>query len=353
MANLILKEGSHFLGKFFGYKKEVSGEIVFNTGMVGYPETMTDPSYAGQIVVFTYPLIGNYGIFSNQKKDNLFLNFEARKIFLKAIIVSSFERFHHGKAVQSLEEWMISQKIVGIEAIDTRELTKKLRTKGSQLAHISFQKKTSKKFLDPNKENLVAEVSIKEPILFPAGKKKVLLLDTGCKHNIIRSLLKRNLSVLWVPYNYDFHNEKYDALMLGNGPGDPSKLPQLVEGVKKAIKKEKPIFGICLGHQIISQAAGAKTYKMPFGHRSQNQPCLEVGSQHCLITSQNHGYAVDNQTIPKDWETWFINANDGSNEGIKHKTLPICSVQFHPEAMPGPTDSDYLFDEFASNIFKK
>ena len=352
MINLILKDGTNFCANLFGANKEVTGELVFTTGMTGYPETMTDPSYAGQIIVFTYPLIGNYGIASFELENRILKNFEARKIFLKAIVVSSLTRHNHWSAFCSLDTWMKKQGIVGLEGLDTRMLTKKLRTKGSQPAKISFGNGAQQQFLDPNKTNLVAQVSIRKPIFFEAGKKKILLLDTGCKHNIIRSLLKRNLSVNWVPWDYDISKEYYDGLMLGNGPGDPNYLKPIVEKVKKEFNKQKPIFGICLGHQMIATAAGAKTYKMPFGHRSYNQPCLEVETNRCFITSQNHGFAVDNNSIRKDWKVWFVNANDGSNEGIIHKKLPIRSVQFHPEANPGPTDSDYLFDEFAELVHK-
>ena len=357
-ASLIFKDGSQFLGEGFGYQKSVAGELVFNTGMMGYPETMTDPSYAGQIIVLTYPLIGNYGIPNQKIEKNLLKHFESRKIFLKAIVVSRLTKHHHWAAETSLQDWMKTHKVAGIQGIDTRMLTKKLRTQGSQLAQICFQKKKVA-FSDPNKTNLVSEVSITEPLFFAGsdasgGSKKILLLDTGCKHNIIRSLLKRNLSVEWVPWDYDFSKKKYDGLMLGNGPGNPDQLGMIIERVRECFKNKKPIFGICLGHQIIAKAAGAKTYKMTFGHRSYNQPCIEIKEKKqtnkCLITSQNHGFAVAEKTIPKDWQEWFVNANDGSNEGIKHNKLPFQSVQFHPEATPGPTDSDYLFDTFANQV---
>ena len=351
MVKLILADGSEFMGRAFGSQTAVSGELVFNTGMVGYPETMTDPSYAGQLVVLTYPLIGNYGICDNKIEKKLLKYFESRKIFLKAIIVSSLSRYHHRSAVISLSEWMKIHQVAGISGIDTRLLTKKLRTSGSQLAQITFNDK-KETFIDPNKKNLVEQVSIKEPIFFKGGDKTVLLLDTGCKYNIIRSLLKRKLNVHWVPWNFDLANAKYDGLMIGNGPGDPKKLTTISDKIKLEFKKAKPIFGICLGHQLLAQAAGAKTYKLKFGHRSYNQPCLELGSNRCLITSQNHGYAVSVASLPKEWRAWFSNVNDNSNEGIKHKKLPFQSVQFHPEATPGPTDSNYLFDYFAKQIYQ-
>ncbi|MCP4749452.1 MAG: glutamine-hydrolyzing carbamoyl-phosphate synthase small subunit [Proteobacteria bacterium] len=347
---LILEDGTVLSGKHFGYKESVAGEVVFNTGMVGYPETLTDPSYQGQILVFTYPLIGNYGIPDDSMIDNLLSHFESRKIHVKGIVITSLSRdYSHWNAVKSLEDWMIEHKIPGIEGVDTRALTKKLRTLGTQLGKMVLKGKDVQ-FYDPNKDNLVAQVSIEEPICYENGKKRVVLIDTGCKKNIIRSFLKRGVSVLRVPWNYDFSKEKFDGIMLSNGPGDPIMIPETIQNVRTHLSKSKPIFGICLGHQILSLAAGAQYYKMKFGHRSQNQPCILVGTKRCFITSQNHGYAIDDQTLPEDWKPWFFNANDGSNEGIKHSTKAIRSVQFHPEAMPGPEDTGFLFDEFVDML---
>lgn len=347
---LILEDGTIYSGKQFGYQGSVAGEVVFNTGMVGYPETMTDPSYKGQILVFTFPLIGNYGVPDNSKINNLLSNFESSEIHVKAIVITSLTReYSHWNAVKSLEEWMIEHKVPGIEGIDTRALTKRLRSAGTQLGKLVSNGRDVP-FYDPNKDNLVNQVSIKEPILYGTGKKRVVLIDTGCKKNIIRSFLNRGVSVLRVPWNYDFSKEKFDGLMLSNGPGNPTTVSETIENVRAQIKKDKPIFGICLGHQIISLAAGAQSYKLKFGHRSQNQPCLLVGTKRCFITSQNHGYAIDDQTLPDDWKPWFYNANDGSNEGISHRTKPIRSVQFHPEAMPGPEDTAFLFDEFVEML---
>ncbi|MBT7714455.1 MAG: glutamine-hydrolyzing carbamoyl-phosphate synthase small subunit [Deltaproteobacteria bacterium] len=347
---LILEDGSVLSGKHFGYQNSVAGEVVFNTGMVGYPETMTDPSYQGQILVFTYPLIGNYGVPDNSEMDALYANFESRKIHVRGIIITSLTtEYSHWNGVKSLENWMIEHKIPGIEGIDTRALTKTLRSAGTQLGKMVI-KGSDIPFYDPNKENLVAQVSIKEPQFYERGKKRVVLIDTGSKKNIIRSFLKRGISVLRVPWDYDYSDEQFDGIMLSNGPGDPTMVPETIEILGKHLKRDKPIFGICLGHQILSLAAGAQSYKLQFGHRSQNQPCIQVGTKRCFITSQNHGFAIDDQTLPENWRPWFFNANDGSNEGIRHNTKPIRSVQFHPEAMPGPEDTNFLFDEFVKML---
>ncbi|MGK0290031.1 MAG: carbamoyl-phosphate synthase small subunit [bacterium] len=347
---LVLEDGTVISGKAFGHNTSVAGELVFNTGMVGYPETLTDPSYTGQIIIFTYPLIGNYGIPDASFADQLHRHFESEKIQVKGIVITSLSENHsHWNAVKSLEEWMIEYKIPGIQGVDTRALTKQLRNHGTQLAKLVSEGKDIP-FNNPQERNLAAEVSIKEPILYEGGKKRVLLVDTGCKNNIVRSFLDRGVSVLRVPWNYDFSGEQFDGLMLSNGPGDPTKVPELVGHVQKQLEKTKPIFGICLGHQILSLAAGAQSYKMKFGHRAQNQPCVQVGTKRCYITSQNHGYAIDDQTLPEDWQPWFFNANDGSNEGIRHGSKPFRSVQFHPESWPGPVDTAFLFDEFVSSL---
>ncbi|MBT4528048.1 MAG: glutamine-hydrolyzing carbamoyl-phosphate synthase small subunit [Deltaproteobacteria bacterium] len=347
---LILEDGTVLSGKGFGYQGSTSGEVVFNTGMVGYPETMTDPSYAGQILVFTYPLIGNYGIPENQSIDNLLSFFESEKIHLKGIVISSLtSEYSHWNAVKSLSDWMIEHQIPGIEGVDTRALTKRLRSKGSQLGKMVMEGKDLP-FYDPGLENQVRKVSIQKPIIYEKGKKVVCLVDTGCKFNIIRSFLKRDVTVLRVPWDYDYSKEKFDGIMLSNGPGDPTNVPETIENLKPHLQGDKPIFGICLGHQIIALAAGAISYKLKFGHRSQNQPCIQVGSKRCFITSQNHGYAIDDQTLPENWKPCFFNANDGSNEGIEHRTKFIRSVQFHPESWPGPVDTNFLFDEFVNQL---
>ena len=348
---LILKNGAVFEGVSFGAPVSVSGEVVFNTGMVGYPETLTDPSYAGQILVCTYPLIGNYGVPDKS-------HFESGKIQVSGLVVSEYsENYSHYSAKQSLANWLKKSGVPAITGVDTRALTKKLREHGVMLGQL-LQSDPSKKlraskpetFIDPNKENLVALVSIRERKIYGKGAVRIMVVDCGIKENIIRSLTRPETTVIRVPWDYDFTNEKYDALVLGNGPGDPTMCKPTIEHVKKALAAGKPILGICLGNQILALAAGAKTYKLKYGHRSQNQPCLETASGRCYITSQNHGYAVDSASLPADWEEWFTNANDGSNEGIRHKRKPWRSVQFHPEASPGPTDTAWIFDEFLSQL---
>ena len=351
-AKLILEDGTEFSGYSFGYEGNTNGEVVFNTGMVGYPETLTDPSYRGQILVCTYPLIGNYGIPSKEKENGLLKNFESDNIHIRALIVSDYSfEYSHWSAERSLSDWLIEEKIPAIYGIDTRMLTRKLRDKGTMLGKINVES-TSKvastfdDFEDPNKRDLVGEVSVKEPIEYKAGKKKVILVDCGTKNNIIRAFLGRNISVIRVPYNYDFNSIKADGIMLSNGPGDPKMNKITIENTKRAMEKTTPILGICLGSQILALAAGFDTYKLKYGHRGHNQPCNELGTKRCYITSQNHGYAVDAKTLAQDWREWFVNDNDGTNEGIIHISKPFFASQFHPEASPGPDDCEFIFDMF-------
>jgi len=345
-AKLILEDGSNFEGFSFGFPKTTSGEVVFNTGMVGYPESLTDPSYRGQILVFTYPLIGNYGVPAKKREKGILKNFESDKIHLAGLVVADYSfHYSHCQARQSLSEWLVKEKIPALFGIDTRALTKKLRRYGVMLGKIVFANEEIE-FRDPNKEMLATEVSAKKPITYGGGKKKVIVIDLGVKNNILRSLLKRGVTVVQVPFDYDLEKESFDGLLISNGPGDPQKYQRTISNIRKAFRSNKPIFGICLGNQLLALAAGAKTYKLKFGHRSQNQPCVLVDSKRCFITSQNHGYAVDDQTLPAQWQTWFYNLNDRTNEGIRHKNKPWISVQFHPEATSGPTDTAFLFDEF-------
>ncbi|MCD8471417.1 MAG: glutamine-hydrolyzing carbamoyl-phosphate synthase small subunit [Parabacteroides chartae] len=347
-VQLLLDDGSVFHGKSFGYEKATAGEVVFNTAMTGYPESLTDPSYSGQLMVLTYPLVGNYGVPPRTFEANGLATFmESEKIHAEAIIVSDYSfEYSHWNAVESLGSWLKDEKVAGIYGIDTRELTKLLREKGSMKGKIVFDAADEIDFVDPNLINQVDIVSCKEVITYGNGSKKVVLVDCGVKHNIIRCLLKRDVTVIRVPWNYDFTNMEYDGLFISNGPGDPDTCEAAVINIRKAMERNTPICGICMGNQLLAKAGGASIYKLKYGHRSHNQPVRMVGTERCFITSQNHGYAVD---IPL-WEPignrLFINMNDGTNEGIKHKTKPYFSAQFHPEACSGPTDTEFLFDKF-------
>lgn len=363
-ARLVLEDGTSMFGTSFGDEISSAGEVVFNTGMVGYPETLTDPSYTGQILVITYPLIGNYGVPEFRKDQyNLPLGFESEKIHVSGLLVSEYStRYSHYTATRSLSEWLKSEGIPALFDIDTRALTKKLRTKGSMLGKIEFENQ-NKEFYDPNTVDLASMVSTKDVVKINCRQGEdaptIILIDCGSKANIIRSLLKRNFNVLKVPYDYYFMNHDFDGILISNGPGDPSTYGATVRNVERALAVGKPIFGICLGHQILAQAVGCETYKLKFGHRSHNQPCLELTESinghtpvynKCVITSQNHGYAVRDNSVPSDWEIWYKNANDGTVEGIRHKSKPFSSVQFHPEATPGPVDTAGLFDHFAKQV---
>lgn len=352
-VTLLLEDGTRMHGYSFGHESPVAGEVVFNTAMVGYTESLTDPSYAGQLMTLTYPLIGNYGVPSNEiGPNNLPIYMESEKIHAEAIIVADYsEQYSHWNAKKSLAEWLKEQKVTGITGIDTRQLTKILREKGSMKGKIVFENDDEIDFIDPNIINQVAKVSCTEVIRYNEGadKKKVVLVDCGVKSNIIRCLIKRDIEVIRVPWDYDFNELEYDGLFISNGPGDPDTCEKAVDNIKKAMANEKlPIFGICMGNQLLSKAGGAKIYKLKYGHRSHNQPVRQVGTNRCFITSQNHGFAVDNDTLSADWEPLFINMNDQSNEGIKHVRNPWMSAQFHPEASSGPVDTDFLFDDFVA-----
>lgn len=349
---LVLEDGTKFTGKSFGHHSFTSGEVVFNTAMVGYPESLTDPSYLGQILVSTYPLVGNYGVPEDSMIDNLSKYYESEKIQVSGLVISDYSDEHsHWNSKQSLHDWLNQYQIPGIEGIDTRELTKILREKGSMKGKITEDPHDTSVLYDPASENLVAKASCKEIIHHNAGgDKRVVLVDCGVKHNIIRCLIKRGVEVIRVPWDYDFSTLEYDGLFISNGPGDPQHCKVTIEHIKQALAGDKPIFGICMGNQLLSMAAGATTYKLKYGHRSHNQPVRMVGTNKCIITAQNHGYAVDPECLGKDWEELFVNMNDGSNEGIKHKTKPFFSAQFHPEAASGATDADFLFDDFVKMV---
>jgi carbamoyl-phosphate synthase small subunit len=354
-AILVLEDGYTCEGIPFGAPLSVAGEVVFNTGMVGYAESMTDPSYAGQILVFTYPLIGNYGIPEGSTTppsvDGLLQHFESERVHVRGIIVSTLcEKYSHWSALSSLSAWCRRHGVPGLQGVDTRSLTKRLRAKGTMLGKLIVHDEDVP-WEDPAERNVVADVSITSPRLYEAaGERKVILVDLGCKENITRSLLRRKLNVLKVPWDYDWTKEEADGVFLSNGPGDPTKCVETIATLRKSFDKGIPIFGICLGHQLMALAGGGSTYKLAFGHRSQNQPCIEVGTKRCYITSQNHGYAVDERSLPSEWAPWFFNANDGTNEGIRHRERTLASVQFHPEAQPGPSDTDHLFDLFAESV---
>ena len=342
---VVLKDGTVFEGFGFASNGQVLGEVVFNTGMTGYVESLTDPSYAGQIVVLTYPLVGNYGV-----PDKA--TWESERMQIAGLVVCEYsDQYSHHDAEQSLGEWLRASGVPAITGVDTRALTKKLREHGVMLG--SLAEKAPKKFTDPNDENLVAKVSPKQKKIYGKGPVRILAIDCGMKENIVRSLTRKETTVIRVPWDYDFSNEKYDALFISNGPGDPTQCGVTIEHIKKAMETNKPILGICLGNQLLALAAGASTYKLKYGHRGQNQPCVDSETGRCYITSQNHGFAVDEKTLPKDWAVWFTNANDGSNEGIKHRTKMWRSVQFHPEACPGPTDTAWIFDRFIQNLSKR
>ncbi len=345
-VNLVLQDGTVYEGESFGFPGSTAGEVVFNTGMTGYPESLTDPSYKGQILTLTFPLIGNYGVPVEKKNILISKNFESKVIQVSGLIITDYsQEYSHWNSGRSLSQWLQQNKIPALYGIDTRALTKKLREKGTMLGKIEFNNERTD-FYDPNLDNLVESVSISKPVHYGSGKIKIVLLDCGCKSHIIHDLVSRGVQVLRVPWNYNLSRIDFDALVVSNGPGDPKMCRQSILQIRDTIMRNKPVFGICLGHQLMALAIGANTYKLKYGHRSQNQPVIEVGTSRCLITSQNHGYAVNNNTLPEDWEPWFLNLNDNTNEGIRHISGRYRSVQFHPEASPGPVDSGFLFDEF-------
>ncbi|CAH6786921.1 Cad [Phodopus roborovskii] len=357
MAALVLEDGSVLQGRPFGAAVSTAGEVVFQTGMVGYPEALTDPSYKAQILVLTYPLIGNYGIPSDEEDEfGLSKWFESSEIHVAGLVVGECcPTPSHWSAACTLHEWLQQHGIPGLQGVDTRELTKKLREQGSLLGKLvqSGTEPSALPFVDPNARPLAPEVSIKTPRVFNAGgAPRIFALDCGLKYNQIRCLCQLGAEVTVVPWNHALDSRKYDGLFLSNGPGDPASYPGVVSTLNRVLSEPnpRPVFGICLGHQLLALAIGAKTYKMRYGNRGHNQPCLLVGTGRCFLTSQNHGFAVDADSLPTGWAPLFTNANDCSNEGIVHDSLPFFSVQFHPEHRAGPSDMELLFDIFLETV---
>ena len=343
---LALSSGEKFSGRLLFPEFPPSfGEVVFNTGMAGYVETLTDPSYAGQLLVFTYPLIGNYGVSSPE-------TWESPRIHAKGVVLSTCSPFHeHYSAVTSFKAWLAAERIPCITDVDTRALTIRLRSLGVTPGAIT--KEPVSTFENFETIHWVKQVSIKEPELYGSDGPLVIAIDCGMKENIIRCLSRLPIRIKRVPYNYDFTQEPFDGVFISNGPGDPVHCQETIRIIQKAAEQQKPMFGICLGTQLMALAFGAKTYKLPFGHRAQNQPCMDLTTGRCYLTSQNHSYAVDEKTLSADWRVIFKNLNDQSVEGIAHRTLPFFSVQFHPEAAPGPLDTQWLFEKFYHLIMKK
>jgi len=341
---LVLEDGMTFEGLSFGYDGPVAGEVVFCTGMVGYPEALTDAPFAGQILVMTYPIIGNYGVPDlSQWEDD--------RIHVSGLLVSNYiDTPSHAQSQMSLRTWLQRERVPALELKDTRQLTQHIRKHGTLLGKIVFDEDIP--FYDPNLDNQVARVSTNKVIREGSGDTTIALIDCGAKRNIVRSLVARNVKVVTVPWDWDLFSPTndftFDGILISNGPGDPHMAGQTIRTIQQALQRKVPTMGICLGHQLLALAAGGTTYKLKFGHRSQNQPCILQNSERCYITTQNHGFAVDK--LPPDFKPWFVNANDGSNEGMYHPDLPFFSVQFHPEAAPGPEDTDWLFEHFLSNV---
>ncbi|KAG6029975.1 Amino-acid acetyltransferase, mitochondrial [Claviceps sp. Clav32 group G5] len=361
-ATLTIRDGPVFNGKAFGANTNVSGEAVFTTSLVGYNESLSDPSYRGQILVFTQPLIGNYGVPSSTQRDeyNLLKYFESPHLQCAGVVVSDVAlQYSHWTAVESLGQWCAREGVPAISGVDTREIVTYLREQGSSLARISvgdeYDADEDEGYIDPGQINLVKRVSTKAPFVVesPGANLHVALIDCGVKENIIRSLVSRGASVTVFPYNYPIHKvaDYYDGVFISNGPGDPTHCQETVYNLASLMESSSiPIMGICLGHQLLALAVGARTIKLKYGNRAHNIPALDLTTGQCHITSQNHGYAIDASTLPSDFKEYFVNLNDGSNEGMMHKTRPIFSTQFHPEAKGGPMDSSYLFDKYLDNV---
>jgi carbamoyl-phosphate synthase small subunit len=365
-AVLLLEDGTFFVGTGFGAPKKTSGEVVFSTSMVGYPEALTDPSYKGQVLTLTYPLVGNYGVPPFDLNFGIPLYFESDRIQVQGLVIHELcHNPYHWASTRTLDKWLSDEGVPGIYGLDTRRLTKKLRAHGVMLGilqvceageepNLDTLLAEAKSIPDPNLTDLVRQVSVKEPVHYKVdGKHSVVLIDCGVKYSIIRNLLKRGISVVRVPYDFsakEVMEYKPSGVFLSNGPGDPKTCVKTIDCIRELVD-EVPLMGICLGAQILTLAMGGDTYKLKYGHRSQNQPALDLKTNRCYITTQNHGYAIANESIKKTpLEAWFMNPNDKTVEGVKHKSKPVFAVQWHPEASPGPYDTEFLFDTFAKML---
>jgi carbamoyl-phosphate synthase small subunit len=351
---LVLDDARTFAGRSFGATREAAGEVVFNTGLTGYVEALTDPSYHGQILVLTYPLQGNYGVPEGP--------FESSRIHVAGLVVAHYSNEpSHRASVQSLGSWLKAEGVPALEGIDTRALTRHLREQGTMPGLLladgadPIAARSRVRGVDMRKvAELVAPKEVARVAGKTAGAPRILVIDTGAKESILRSLEARGASVVRAPYHAPWESflDEVDGVLLTNGPGDPTDLAPLVLRIRALLTRGIPTFGICLGHQLLALAAGASTYKMKYGHRSQNQPVQDLVTGRAYVTSQNHGYAVDPTTLPREWEPWFVNLNDGTNEGIRHGYRPFRSAQFHPEGAAGPHDTAYLFDDFLAMVLE-
>jgi carbamoyl-phosphate synthase small subunit len=352
-VKLVLEDGTEMVGRGFGASRAVGGEVVFNTAMTGYVEALTDPSYRGQILVLTYPLVGSYGVPAPRAPGTIDPPYESGRIQVQGLVVQSYVAdYSHRSAVRSLGDWLAAEGVPGVEGIDTRTLTRRLRERGTMRGWLTAAD------ADERARGAAAAVDMRAacrlvapaaPVTYPGGPLRILLVDAGAKDHLVRSLLARGATVVRAPFHADLValSAEADGILLGNGPGDPKDLGDLVAQTRALLAAyPRPIFGVCLGHQILALAAGGDTRKLPYGHRGVNQPVMDLLTRRCCITAQNHGYVVVEEALPPDWEPWFVNVNDGSNEGIRARLKPFASVQFHPEARPGPEDSAVLFDDF-------